>query len=83
MPLDRETVTSRTINTGVVHVGDVLADLLYDNKALAAQTGYRSCLGVPMHNKGLVVGAIFVARTERARFPTTRSSFFKFLPTRR
>jgi GAF domain-containing protein len=67
--LDRQTVTSRTIRSGtIVHVGDVLADSTYDNKTLAAQTGYRSCLGVPMHNKGRVVGAIFVARTEPGPF---------------
>jgi PAS domain S-box-containing protein len=69
MPLDRQTVTARTINSGtVVHIGDVLADSTYDNKGLAAQTGYRSCLGVPMHHKGQVVGAIFVARTEPGLF---------------
>jgi len=69
MPLDRQTVTARTINSGtIVHIGDVLADPTYDNKGLAAQTGYRSCLGVPMHNKGEVVGAIFVARTEPGLF---------------
>ena len=67
--LDRQTVTSRTINSGkIVHVADVLADPTYDNKTLAAQTGYRSCLGVPMHNKGQVIGAIFVARTEPGPF---------------
>ena len=67
--LDRETVTSRTISSGtIIHVSDVLTDPLYDNKKLAAQTGYRSCLGVPMHNKGQVVGAIFVARTEPGPF---------------
>jgi GAF domain-containing protein len=67
--LDRQTVTSRTISSGtIVHVGDVLADPTYDNKTLASQTGYRSCLGVPMRNKGQVVGAIFVARTEPGPF---------------
>jgi len=66
---DRQTVTARTIKSGtIVHIGDVLADPAYDNKGLAAQTGYRSCLGVPMHNKGQVVGAIFVARTEPGLF---------------
>jgi two-component system, NtrC family, sensor kinase len=69
MSLDRQTVTARTINSGtVVHIGDVLADTTYDNKGLAEQTGYRSCLGVPLHNKGQVVGAIFVARTEAGLF---------------
>jgi GAF domain-containing protein len=69
MPLDRKTVTARTINTGaVVHISDVLFDTTYDNRTLAEQTGYRSCLGVPMHREGQVVGAIFVARTEPGRF---------------
>ena len=69
MQLDRQTVTARTINSGtVVHIGDVLADPTYDTKGLAAQTGYRSGLGVPMHNKGKVVGAIFVARKEPGLF---------------
>src|SRR5262249_34566780 len=69
MPLHRQTVTARTIKSGtVVHVSDVLADSTYDNKELAAQTGYRCCLGVPMHNKGQVVGAIFVARTQPGPF---------------
>ena len=69
MPLDRKTVTARTIKTGaVVHISDVLVDTTYDNKVLAEQTGYRSCLGVPMHREGQVVGAIFVARTEPDRF---------------
>ena len=69
MPLHRQTITARTIKSGiVVHVADVLADPTYDNKELAVQTGYRSCLGVPMHNKGQVVGAIFVARTEPGFF---------------
>ena len=69
MPLDRKTVTARTIKTGaVVHISDVLVDTTYDNKVLAEQTGYRSCLGVPMHREGQVVGAIFVARTEPLRF---------------
>jgi GAF domain-containing protein len=69
MPLDRKTVTARTINTGaVVHISDVLFDTTYDNRTLAEQTGYRSCLGVPMHREGQVVGAIFVARTEPDRF---------------
>jgi len=69
MPLDRKTVTARTINSGtVVHIADVLADTTYDNKVLAEQTGYRSGLGVPMHHKGQVVGAIFVARTEPGLF---------------
>jgi len=69
MPLDRKTVTARTIKTGaVVHISDVLADTTYDNRILAEQTGYRSCLGVPMHREGQVVGAIFVARTEPGRF---------------
>src|SRR6516165_2723399 len=69
MPLDRQTVTARTISSGtVVHIGDVLADSTYDNKGLAAQTGYRSCLGVPMHNRGKIAGAIFVARTEPGLF---------------
>jgi GAF domain-containing protein len=67
--LDRQTVTSRTISSGtIIHIGDVFDDTTYDNKALAAQTGYRSCLGVPMHNKGQVVGAIFVARTQPGPF---------------
>jgi two-component system, NtrC family, sensor kinase len=69
MPLDRNTVTARTIKSGaVVHIGDVLADTTYDNKVLAEQTGYRSCLGVPMHHEGQIVGAIFVARTEPGLF---------------
>ncbi|MGE0286423.1 MAG: GAF domain-containing protein [Bradyrhizobium sp.] len=69
MPLDRQTVTARTIKSGtVVHIGDVLADTTYDNKGLAARTGYRNCLGVPMHHKGGVVGAIFVARSEPGLF---------------
>jgi two-component system, NtrC family, sensor kinase len=69
MPLDRKTVTARTINTGaVVHISDVLVDTTYDNRTLAEQTGYRSCLGVPMHREGQVVGAIFVARTAPGRF---------------
>ncbi|WFU19192.1 GAF domain-containing protein [Bradyrhizobium sp. CB3481] len=69
MPLDRQTVTARTIKSGtVVHIGDVLADTTYDNKGLAAQTGYRNCLGVPMHHKGEVVGAIFVARSDPGLF---------------
>jgi GAF domain-containing protein len=69
MPLDRQTVTARTIKDGtVVHIGDVLADATYDNKGLAAQTGYRNCLGVPMHHKGEVVGAIFVARSDPGLF---------------
>jgi two-component system, NtrC family, sensor kinase len=69
MPLDRQTVTARTIKSGaIVHISDVLADPAYDNKGLAARTGYRRCLGVPMHNKGQVVGAIFVARTEPGLF---------------
>ncbi|HEU5091810.1 MAG TPA: GAF domain-containing protein, partial [Nitrospira sp.] len=50
MTLDRETVTARTIKSGsVIHIGDVLLDGTYDNKRLATETGYRSCLGVPMH----------------------------------
>ena len=69
MPLDRMTVTARTIKSGaVVHVSDVLVDPTYDNKILAAETGFRSCLGVPMHLKGKIVGAIFVARTEPGPF---------------
>src|SRR3954453_17034235 len=69
MPLDRNTVTARTIKSGaVVHIGHVLADTTYDNKVLAEQTGYRSCLGVPMHHEGQIVGAIFVARTEPGLF---------------
>src|SRR3954453_15287654 len=69
MPLDRNTVTARTIKSGaVVHIGDVLADTTYYNKVLAEQTGYRSCLGVPMHHEGQIVGAIFVARTEPGLF---------------
>ena len=81
--LDRQTVTSRTINSGkIVHVADVLADPTYDNKTLAAQTGYRSCLGVPMHNKGQVIGAIFVAEPNLGLLLTTRSSCFKFSPTK-
>src|SRR4051812_24082265 len=68
MPLDRNTVTARTIKSGaVVHIGDVLADTTYDN-TLAEQTGYRSCLGVPMRHEGQIVGAIFVARTEPGLF---------------
>jgi GAF domain-containing protein len=73
MPLDRQTVTARTIKSGtIIHIGDVLAHPTYDNKRLAAQTGYRSCLGVPMHNKGQVVGAIFVARAEPGLFPDSQ-----------
>ncbi|HKU07409.1 MAG TPA: GAF domain-containing protein, partial [Bradyrhizobium sp.] len=73
MPLDRQTVTARTIKSGtIVHIGDVLDDQTYDNKGLAAQTGYRNCLGVPMHSKGKVVGAIFVARTEPGAFPDSQ-----------
>jgi GAF domain-containing protein len=69
MPLDRQTVTARTIKSGaVVQIADVLADTTYDNKGLAARTGYRNCLGVPMHHKGEVVGAIFVARSEPGLF---------------
>ncbi len=69
MPLHRQTVTAQTIRSGtVVHLSDVLADPTYDNKELATQTGYRSCLGVPMHNKGQVIGAIFVARTQPGLF---------------
>ena len=69
MPLERQTVTARTIKSGkVIHVGDVLADPSYDNKELAARTGYRNCLGVPMHDKGRVIGAIFVARTQSGLF---------------
>ncbi|MCP4617246.1 MAG: GAF domain-containing protein [Bradyrhizobium sp.] len=69
MPLDRLTVTARTIKHGaVVHVDDVLGEAAYDNKFLAEQTGYRACLGVPMRNEGQIIGAIFVARTEPGRF---------------
>jgi GAF domain-containing protein len=69
MPLHRQTVTARTIKSGtVVHVSDVLFDPSYDNKELAAQTGYRNCLGVPLHDNGRVIGAIFVARTQPGLF---------------
>ena len=69
MALHRQTVTARTIKSGkVVHIADVLSDPSYDNKELAAQTGYRNCLGVPMHDKGHVIGAIFVARSQPGLF---------------
>jgi two-component system NtrC family sensor kinase len=69
MPIDRQTVTARVIKSGeVIHIEDVHADPSYDNKLLAGQTGYRNCLGVPMHREGKVVGAIFVARSVPGRF---------------
>jgi GAF domain-containing protein len=64
MARSAETVTARSIRNGaVVHVADVLADPLYEQKHAARAGGYRCCLGVPMLREGNVVGTIFVART--------------------
>jgi GAF domain-containing protein len=62
---DVETVTARAFrNCTVIHIADVLADPLYQQKGAARAGGYRGCLGVPMVREGQVIGAIFVARTE-------------------
>jgi len=74
VPLNAEMVTARAIRScAVVHIQDVLADPLYEQRALALRDAalaarYRLALGVPMVREGQVIGAIFVARTQPGRF---------------
>jgi signal transduction histidine kinase len=74
MQLTDETVTARAIrNRAVVHIQDVLADPLYQQRVLAVKEAarawrYRLALGVPMVREGQVIGAIVVARLVPGRF---------------
>jgi PAS domain S-box-containing protein len=78
MRLTDETVSARAVRTrAVVHVSDVLADPLYEQKGAARAGGYRGCLGVPMVRESQVIGAIFVARTEPGLFSDTQVELLK------
>jgi len=78
MRSDSETITARTVRSAdIVHVPDVLADPLYQNKSVARTAGYRACVGVPMIRDGLVIGTIFLARTKAGAFGSTQIYLLK------
>jgi GAF domain-containing protein len=83
MLLNAESVTARTIrNRAVVHIQDVLADPLYEHRALALKdtalaARYRLALGVPMVREGQVIGAIFVARAAPGQFSDRQVALLK------
>jgi GAF domain-containing protein len=75
---DDETVTARAFrNCTVIHIPDVLADPLYQQKGAARAGGYRGCLGVPMVREGQVTGVIFVARATPGYFADTQVELLK------
>jgi GAF domain-containing protein len=64
VPVDRGSITGRVaLESGVVHVPDVLADPDYTWTGAQEIGGYRAALGAPLLRKGDVVGVIFVAKT--------------------
>jgi GAF domain-containing protein len=64
VPVDRGSITGRVaLESGVVHVPDVLADSDYTWTGAQEIGGYRAALGAPLLRKGDVVGVIFVAKT--------------------
>src|SRR5262245_6499389 len=64
VPVDRGSITGRTaMEARAVHVPDVLADPEYTWSGAQKIGGYRAALGVPLLQKGTVVGVIFVAKT--------------------
>jgi two-component system, NtrC family, sensor kinase len=78
MRSDDETITARAFrNCAVIHVPDVLADPLYQQKGAARAGGYRGCLGVPMVREGQVIGVIFVARATPGYFTDTQVELLK------
>ncbi|HTL76418.1 MAG TPA: GAF domain-containing protein [Casimicrobiaceae bacterium] len=62
-PPSRDTATTRAVLTGkVAMVPDVLADSDYTVGEVAANSGFRSALGVPLIRDGRPIGAIGVGR---------------------
>jgi signal transduction histidine kinase len=65
---DRSSATGRAAVDGVtVHIPDVLADPEYRRLDLAAGSGLRSVLAVPMLREGVPIGVLTLARTGEAR----------------
>ncbi|HSN34376.1 MAG TPA: GAF domain-containing protein, partial [Ideonella sp.] len=65
----RDTATARAILTGqVAMIPDALADPEYAIATVAAQTGFRSALSVPLVREGKPIGAIGVGRPEPGPF---------------
>jgi PAS domain S-box-containing protein len=65
-----DAVSARVVRErGPVQIEDVLQDPEYTPKEAARHTGYRSGFGVPMMQKGRVLGAIALARPEPGAIP--------------
>src|SRR5262249_42734049 len=75
---DDETVTARTIRSGMVcHVADVLDDPIYTRKDAARAGGVCGSLGVPMILDGQVIGSFFVARNQPGLFTDNQIKLLK------
>ena len=69
-PPSRDTANTRAVLTrSVVVIPDVLEDGDYAVGAIAATTGYRSVLSVPLMREESPIGAIAVARAQPGPFP--------------
>jgi signal transduction histidine kinase/putative methionine-R-sulfoxide reductase with GAF domain len=78
MPLRTESVTARAIRgRKIVELADALADPTYGMKDAARAAPWRSCVAVPMVRGDDVIGAIFVSRAERGRFPESKRALLK------
>jgi len=81
--LSDESVTARAIRSrAVIHIQDVLADPLHDQRVLALKDAalaarYRLALGVPMVREEQVIGAIFVARATPGQFSERQIELLK------
>ena len=77
-PPSRDTATTRAVLTGsVVMIPDVLEDPEYRIAAIAARTGFRSALAVPLLHDGKTIGAIGVGRREPGEFPRQQISLLQ------
>jgi len=72
-PPSRDTAVTRAVlGCEVVTIADVLEDADYAVGSIAAKTGFRSALAVPLVRDGKPIGAIGVGRPEPGGFPDTQ-----------